>query len=77
MFNRKTPNEKGSLESRWGFTSWLGLGSVAKDLGSIPSMLPNAGVGIRLETEKRSNVRVDYGVGTKSSAFYVTFYEAF
>jgi hypothetical protein len=28
-------------------------------------------------TGTRSNVRVDYGVGTNSSAFYVTFYEAF
>jgi hypothetical protein len=77
MFNRKTPNKKGSLESRWGFASWLGLGAVATDIASIPSMLPNAGLGIRFETEKRSNVRIDYGVGTNSSAFYVTFYEAF
>ncbi|MCC7501526.1 MAG: BamA/TamA family outer membrane protein, partial [Flavobacteriales bacterium] len=77
MFNRRTPNKQGSLESRWGFTTWLGLGAVAQDIGSIPALLPNAGFGIRLETEKRSNVRVDYGVGTNSSAFYVTFYEAF
>jgi|694.fasta_scaffold11484_8 hypothetical protein len=77
MFNRKTPNKQGSLESRWGFTSWLGFGAVAKDIGSIPAALPNAGVGIRFETEKRSNVRIDFGVGTNSSAFYVTFYEAF
>lgn len=77
MFNRRTPNRKGSLESRLGFTTWLGIGAVAEDIGSIPAALPNAGFGIRLETEKRSNVRVDYGVGTNSSAFYVTFYEAF
>jgi hypothetical protein len=30
-----------------------------------------------LETEKRSNIRVDMGVGANSTAFYVTFYEAF
>jgi hypothetical protein len=77
MFNRKTPNKKGSLESRWGFATWLGLGAVAPDIASIPSVLPNAGIGLRFETEKRSNIRVDYGVGTNSSAFYVTFYEAF
>lgn len=77
MFNRKTPNKKGSLESRWGFATWLGLGAVAPDITSIPAALPNAGIGVRFETEKRSNVRIDYGVGTKSSAFYVTFYEAF
>jgi outer membrane protein assembly factor BamA len=77
MFNRKTANKRGSLESRWGFATWLGMGAVAEDIASIPAVLPNAGVGIRFETEKRSNIRVDYGVGTKSSAFYVTFYEAF
>lgn len=77
MFNRRTPNKRGSLESKWGFATWLGFGAVAPDLASIPAALPNAGVGLRFETEKRSNVRVDYGVGAKSSAFYVTFYEAF
>ena len=77
MFNRRTPNKKGSLESRWGFASWIGMGTVSADITSVPSLLPNAGVGIRFETEKRSNVRVDYGVGANSSAFYVTFYEAF
>lgn len=77
MFNRRTPNKKGSLESRWGFASWLGMGTVATDVASIPAALPNAGVGIRFETETRSNVRIDYGVGLNSSAFYVTFYEAF
>ena len=59
------------------YPGWVGIGAVAEDIGSIPAALPNAGFGIRLETEKRSNVRVDYGVGTNSSAFYVTFYEAF
>lgn len=77
MFNRKTPNRKGSLESRWGFTTWVGVGAVARDIGSVPAALPNAGIGIRFETEKRSNIRIDYGVGVESSAFYATFYEAF
>jgi hypothetical protein len=77
MFNRRTPNKKGSLESRWGFATWLGLGAVAPDIASIPALLPNAGIGLRLETEKRSNIRVDMGVGANSTAFYVTFYEAF
>lgn len=77
MFNRKTPNRRGTLESRWGFAGWLGLGAVAPDLGAVPALLPNAGVGIRFETETRSNVRIDYGQGVESSAFYVTFYEAF
>ncbi len=77
MFNRKAPNKSGSLDSRWGFAGWLGFGAVAQDIASLPAVLPNAGLGIRFETEKRSNVRVDYGIGSNSSAFYVTFYEAF
>jgi hypothetical protein len=77
MFNRVRPNKKGSLESRWGFASWLGLGTVTTEVRTIPAGLPNAGLGVRFETESRSNVRIDYGVGRNSSAFYVTFYEAF
>ena len=78
MFNRKTPNKKGSLDSRWGFVGWVGVGTVAPDYSSIPGALPNYGVGLRFETETRANIRIDYGRGSfGSSAFYVTFYEAF
>ncbi len=77
MFNRRTPNKHGSLDSRLGFATWIGFGAVAPDIASIPNLLPNAGIGLRFETEKRSNVRLDYGVGLNSSAFYATFYEAF
>ena len=77
MFNRKTPNKHGSYDSRLGFAAWVGAGAVGKDVGSLPSALPNYGVGLRFETETRSNVRIDYGRGIESSAFYVTFYEAF
>ena len=76
MFNRRTPNKRGSMDSRLGFATWVGLGAVAPDIASIPNLLPNAGIGLRFETEKRSNVRLDYGVGLNSSAFYATFYEA-
>jgi hypothetical protein len=77
MFNRRTPNKKGSTDGRLGFATWLGVGAVGRDVGSLPAALPNGGVGIRFETESRSNIRVDYGLGVESSAFYVTFYEAF
>ncbi|MEX1131648.1 MAG: BamA/TamA family outer membrane protein [Flavobacteriales bacterium] len=78
MFNRKRPNKRGSMESRWGAVACVGVGTVAPDYSSIPAALPNGGVGIRFETEKRANVRIDYGRGAYgSSAFYVTFYEAF
>lgn len=78
MFNRRKPNKHGSMDSRWGVVGWTGLGTVAPDYASITAALPNIGVGLRFETEKRSNIRVDYGRGAYgSSAFYATFYEAF
>lgn len=77
MFNRRTPNKNGSMDSRLGFATWVGVGAVGPDIKALPAALPNAGIGIRLETESRSNIRVDYGIGAGSSAFYVTFYEAF
>jgi hypothetical protein len=77
MFDRAKAGKRGTRDSRFGFATWLGMGAVADDISHIPAALPNAGVGIRFETEERSNVRVDYGVGVNSSAFYVTFYEAF
>jgi hypothetical protein len=39
--------------------------------------LPNAGVGLRFELQKRMNVRLDYGFGLDSQAFYISFNEAF
>ena len=77
MFQRKKPNKKGSLDSRFGFTAWTGLGSIGEDLFNLSDWLPTIGLGLRFETQPRMNVRIDYGRGTNSSSFYVTFNEAF
>ncbi len=77
MFTRKRPNKKGSLDSRSGFVTWIGLGSIGEQLSSLDGLIPNYGVGYRFETQTRMNVRIDYGFGADSNAIYVTFNEAF
>lgn len=77
MFARKRPNKKGSLDSRSGFVTWVGLGSIGEQLTSLEGLIPNYGVGYRFETQTRMNVRIDYGFGADSNAIYITFNEAF
>ena len=54
-----------------------GNGSVARDYGQFKNWLPNGGVGLRFEIVKRMNLRIDYGIGMESNAFYFSFNEAF
>lgn len=78
MFQRRSLNRKGNYDSPFGFVAWAGVGT----LGGSPSDLfrdyiPNAGLGFRVETEPRMNIRIDYGLGLNTSQFYVSFNEAF
>jgi hypothetical protein len=77
MFMRRTPRKDGNMMSRFGFVTWLATGSVAPNLGNLKNWLPNGGVGLRFEVQKRMNARVDFGLGARSNAFYVSFNEAF
>lgn len=77
MFGRKKPNGRGEMYGPFGVVGWLGTGSVTPDWGNFTYWLPNAGVGIRFEIQKRMNLRIDYGFGAGSSAFYFSFNEAF
>jgi hypothetical protein len=61
----------------FGFVLWGGTGSVTKDMGDFTYWIPNGGVGLRFEIQKRMNLRVDYGIGVNSNAFYISFNEAF
>ncbi|MEZ5195557.1 MAG: hypothetical protein R2764_03935 [Bacteroidales bacterium] len=61
----------------FGFVVWGGTGSVTPDYGEFDNWLPNAGVGLRFELVKRMNLRIDYGIGKDSNAFYFKFCEAF
>jgi outer membrane protein assembly factor BamA len=77
MFMRKTPAKDGSMMSRFGIVGWLASGSVASSFPSFSNWLPNAGVGLRFEVQKRMNARFDFGIGDDTSAFYISFNEAF
>lgn len=77
MLPRKTPTSTGKMYGPFGFVTWVGAGTVANDYQDIKYWLPNAGVGLRFELQERMNIRIDYGFGINSSAFYISFVEAF
>ena len=77
MFGRKKPNSRGDMYGPLGFVVWTGTGSVTPTWGEFNNWIPNAGVGLRFELLKRMNLRIDYGVGYDSSAFYFSFNEVF
>ena len=77
MLMRKTPRKNGEMMSRFGFVTWLATGTVANNFTEMTEWLPNGGVGLRFEVQKRMNARIDYGIGNDSSAFYISFNEAF
>lgn len=64
---------------RNGIAVWAGAGNIFDNFNdfSFSKMLPTFGVGYRWEFKKRVNVRLDYGIGKGSSAFYVNINEAF
>ena len=74
---RKTQRKDGSMMSRFGFVGWLASGSVASDFPSFSNWLPNAGMGLRFEVQKRMNARLDFGIADDNIAFYISFNEAF
>jgi len=77
MLPRKKPNGRGDMYGPLGFALWTGIGSVTHNYGEFKYWIPNGGIGLRFEIQKRMNLRIDYGVGVNSSAFYVSFNEAF
>lgn len=77
MFMRKTPRKDGEMMSRFGYVTWVATGSIADTFGDMTNWLPNAGVGLRFEIQKRMNARFDFGIGNDTAAFYISFNEAF
>jgi len=77
MFGRKKPNSRGEMCGPFGFVVWGGTGSIASTYGEFNNWLPNGGIGLRFEIVKRMNLRIDYGIGAESTAFYFSFNEAF
>jgi len=77
MFGRKKPNSRGDMYGPFGFVVWGGYGSITENYGEFNDWLPNVGFGLRIEIVKRMNLRIDYGIGKNTNAFYFSFNEAF
>jgi hypothetical protein len=77
MFNPEISSSFSKLWQRCGFVLWSGFGVVSQERFINSAWIPNVGAGFRVEVQKRMNLRVDYGIGTESSAFYFSFNEAF
>lgn len=62
-----------------GFVAWTGCGFMGPTMGKIEGVLPNYGLGLRIEVQPRMNVRLDLGKNTvnKQTLFYFNMTEAF
>lgn len=62
-----------------GYTAWAGCGFMGPNPGKIEGVLPNMGVGLRIEVQPRMNVRLDLGrnMVNKQNLFYFNMTEAF
>jgi hypothetical protein len=74
------PGSKASSQRAYsphGFVAWVGAGAIAPNWSAFSRALPNVGIGYRLEVQPRMNLRLDFGLGARSSSFYINFSEAF
>ena len=62
-----------------GYVAWGGCGFMGPTPGKIEGVLPNLGLGLRIEVQPRMNVRLDYGrdMVNKQNLFYFNMTEAF
>lgn len=62
-----------------GFVAWTGCGFMGPTPGKIEGVLPNYGIGLRIEVQPRMNVRLDLGKNTvnNQTLFYFNMTEAF
>ena len=79
MFNTDGDNWLQRVISHLGFVVWGGCGFMGPDPVSIEGVLPNYGVGLRIEVQPRMNVRLDLGKNTVNdqTLFYFNMTEAF
>lgn len=64
---------------RFGFTTWIGGGTVFPSIKefSAKNILPNYGIGLRFEVKSNVNARIDYGLGKGTGGFVFNISEAF
>jgi len=79
MLNTDGSTKIKRLVNRLGFAGWAGSGFMGPTPVKIEGVLPNAGLGIRIEVQPRMNVRLDVGRNFRNDAtlFYMNITEAF
>ncbi len=79
MFNTDRNNWLKKIIHRLGFVAWGGAGFMGPKPGKIEGVLPNGGLGIRIEVQPRMNVRLDFGRNfiNRQNLFYFNMTEAF
>ena len=67
------------IYSRIGCVAWVGGGTVFPSFKNLDFkyVLPNYGLGLRIEFKHNVNVRIDYGFGKDTAGFVFQFAEAF
>lgn len=79
MINTQKRNWATKLLSHVGYVAWAGCGFMGPNPSKIEGVLPNIGVGLRIEVQPRMNVRLDLGrdMVNKQNLFYFNMTEAF
>ena len=79
MFNNSRDTWLKRVISHLGYVAWGGVGFMGPDPVHIEGVLPNAGLGLRIEVQPRMNVRLDFGRNfiNKQNLFYLNMTEAF
>ena len=67
------------IYSRIGCVAWVGGGTVFPSFNEMrgKNILPNYGLGLRIEFKHNVNLRIDYGFGKETAGFVFQFAEAF
>ncbi len=67
------------IYSRIGCVAWVGGGTVFPSFDNLKlkNVLPNYGLGLRIEFKHHANLRIDYGFGKETAGFVFQFAEAF
>ena len=67
------------IASRFGCVAWVGAGTVFPSLSKFEwkNVLPNYGIGLRVEFKHNMNIRIDFGFGKETAGLCFGFAEAF
>lgn len=79
MFNTDRETWLKRIINHLGFVVWGGCGFMGPNPVRVEGVLPNYGVGLRIEVQPRMNVRLDFGKNTvnNQTLFYFNMTEAF